>query len=207
MSQRVRRLSVFAATKPMGLHLCPRSTVAHEHSRRFLAERQTGCGDPLRRRLPGLPRRQLDHRPGIARARWPMTDRLLPDGLMPGRTTPSFTHETVPNALRNAHHTTVWAELIVERGSVLFVEEDPTMAGPRHGRFITTHRPQPQTPCGTGARSRVPGPVLRRPVNQSPALAALRTVHPALLTQRFLSEALGHQSLSEQLRPTVSVSS
>ena len=99
--------------------------MAHEHSRRFLAERQTGCGDPLRRRLPGLPRRQLDHRPGIARARWPMTDRLLPDGLMPGRTTPSFTHETVPNALRNAHHTTVWAELIVERGSVLFVEEDP----------------------------------------------------------------------------------
>jgi tellurite resistance-related uncharacterized protein len=54
-----------------------------------------------------------------------MTDRLLPDGLTPGRATPSFTDETVPNALRNAHHTTVWAELIVEQGNVLFVEEDP----------------------------------------------------------------------------------
>ena len=54
-----------------------------------------------------------------------MTDRVLPDALTLGRSTPVFTDKTVPNALRNAHHTTVWAELIVEHGTVVFVEEDP----------------------------------------------------------------------------------
>lgn len=54
-----------------------------------------------------------------------MTERMLPTGLTPGRSTPSFTDNTVPTALRNAHHTTVWAELIVEQGTVVFVEEDP----------------------------------------------------------------------------------
>ncbi|MFT5268294.1 MAG: tellurite resistance-related uncharacterized protein, partial [Acidimicrobiales bacterium] len=33
------------------------------------------------------------------------------------------TDKTVPAALRNAHHTAVWAELVVEQGAVLFVEE------------------------------------------------------------------------------------
>ena len=55
-----------------------------------------------------------------------MTARVLPDGLALARATPSFTHETVPTALRNAHHTTVWAELVVEQGAVVFVEEDPS---------------------------------------------------------------------------------
>jgi len=54
-----------------------------------------------------------------------MTDRVLPAGSTPARNTPSFTDETVPVALRNAHHTTVWAELVVEQGAVVFVEEDP----------------------------------------------------------------------------------
>ncbi len=54
-----------------------------------------------------------------------MTERRVPDGAVPGRTTPSFTDATVPPALLHAHHTTVWAELVVESGAVLFVEEDP----------------------------------------------------------------------------------
>lgn len=54
-----------------------------------------------------------------------MTDRQLPADATPARTTPSFTSETVPKALCNAHHATVWAELVVEHGAVLFIEEDP----------------------------------------------------------------------------------
>jgi len=54
-----------------------------------------------------------------------MTDRVLPAGSTPGRSTPLFTDQTVPPALRSAHHTTVWAELVVEHGEVIFVEEDP----------------------------------------------------------------------------------
>jgi tellurite resistance-related uncharacterized protein len=54
-----------------------------------------------------------------------MTDRVLPPGVIAARATPTFTVETVPAALRNAHHTSVWAELVVERGAVLFVEEEP----------------------------------------------------------------------------------
>ena len=54
-----------------------------------------------------------------------MTDRALPPGVIAARATPSFTGETVPTALRNAHRTTVWAELVVEQGAVLFIEEEP----------------------------------------------------------------------------------
>lgn len=54
-----------------------------------------------------------------------MTDRALPPGVTAARATPSLTVETVPPALRNAHHTTVWAELVAERGAVLFIEEEP----------------------------------------------------------------------------------
>lgn len=70
-----------------------------------------------------------------------MTGRVLPDGLTRGRSTPVFTEETVPNALRNAHHTTVWAELIVEHGTVVFVEEDPAWQ-----RVVTGGCSQPIVP-------------------------------------------------------------
>ena len=72
-----------------------------------------------------------------------MTERLLPNGLQPGRTTPSFTRDTVPAALRSAHHTTVWAELMVEQGAVLFVEEDPswqTQVTAGHSQVIVPNR-------------------------------------------------------------------
>ena len=51
--------------------------------------------------------------------------RKIPEGSIAGRTTPEFTAETVPNALLHNHHTTVWAELIVEQGSVRFVQDEP----------------------------------------------------------------------------------
>ncbi|NNE72225.1 MAG: DUF1971 domain-containing protein [Acidimicrobiales bacterium] len=51
-------------------------------------------------------------------------ERQLPAGLVTGRITPTFTAQSVPAALRRAHHTTVWAELVVQAGSVDFVEED-----------------------------------------------------------------------------------
>ena len=54
-----------------------------------------------------------------------MTERILPPGSVPGRQTPSFTEQSVPAALLRAHHTTVWAELVVESGALTFVEEDP----------------------------------------------------------------------------------
>ncbi len=53
------------------------------------------------------------------------TERFIPPGSITGRKTPSFTDETVPTALQRAHHTTIWAELVVESGVVTFVEEDP----------------------------------------------------------------------------------
>ncbi len=56
-----------------------------------------------------------------------MTERAIPSGSVAGRKTPSFTAETVPTALQNAHHTTVWAELVVESGVVTFVGEDPPL--------------------------------------------------------------------------------
>jgi len=54
-----------------------------------------------------------------------MTERKLPAGLEPERTTSTFTADSVPPGLLRAHHTTVWAELVVEAGTVVFVEEDP----------------------------------------------------------------------------------
>jgi len=54
-----------------------------------------------------------------------MTERKLPAGLEPERTTTTFTADLVPPGLLRAHHTTVWAELVVEAGTVVFVEEDP----------------------------------------------------------------------------------
>ena len=54
-----------------------------------------------------------------------MAERAVPSGATVERKTPSFTPETVPPALLAAHHTTVWAQLVVEAGVVTFVEEDP----------------------------------------------------------------------------------
>lgn len=66
-----------------------------------------------------------------------MNRRSLPHGVVEGRRTPTFDESSTPPALRSAHHTTVWAELVVEAGEVVFVEEasgeETTVpAGSRH---------------------------------------------------------------------------
>ena len=50
-------------------------------------------------------------------------NRELPRGVVPGRKTPTFTASSVPPALLEAHHTTVWAELVLLEGSVGFTYE------------------------------------------------------------------------------------
>lgn len=55
-------------------------------------------------------------------------NRELPEGVVPGRKTPTFTETSVPPALLKAHHTTVWAELVVLEGSVEFTYEE--VSGP-----------------------------------------------------------------------------
>lgn len=50
-------------------------------------------------------------------------NRELPQGVVPGRKTSTFTVSSVPPALLKAHHTTVWAELVVLEGSVEFTYE------------------------------------------------------------------------------------
>ena len=47
----------------------------------------------------------------------------VPQEAVPGRRTPSFTAESMPPALGRAHLTSVWAELVVEEGSVDFADE------------------------------------------------------------------------------------
>ena len=51
--------------------------------------------------------------------------RIIPLAAVPGRRTPTFDAESVPPALLRAHITKAWAELIVVKGSVLFVDESP----------------------------------------------------------------------------------
>lgn len=53
----------------------------------------------------------------------------LPDGLVVGRRTPTFTAETVPPALTKAHLTAAWAVVEVEAGALEFVDE---ATGDRH---------------------------------------------------------------------------
>ena len=48
----------------------------------------------------------------------------IPATAVPRRRTRTFTAATMPAGLSRAHLTTVWAELVVLAGSVLFVEED-----------------------------------------------------------------------------------
>ncbi len=73
----------------------------------------------------------------------PHPDRRLPAGLNLGRRTPVFSAATVPAGLLGQHHTTVWARLEVEQGSVVFIEEDPpwqTVATPEHPVIIIPDR-------------------------------------------------------------------
>lgn len=72
------------------------------------------------------------------------SDRKLPEGSVPGRRTPTFTHESVPPGLLKSHHTSVWATLVVISGSVEFVEENPewhTIATPGNPAVIVPNRP------------------------------------------------------------------
>jgi tellurite resistance-related uncharacterized protein len=50
--------------------------------------------------------------------------RRRPPGLRVARRTPIFTAATTPPALRRAHRTSVWAELVVVAGEVVFRDED-----------------------------------------------------------------------------------
>ncbi|WP_428115244.1 DUF1971 domain-containing protein [Candidatus Poriferisodalis sp.] len=49
----------------------------------------------------------------------------VPATAVRGRRTPTFSLDTVPAALTNAHVTATWAELVVLGGSVVFVDESP----------------------------------------------------------------------------------
>ena len=57
----------------------------------------------------------------------------LPTNVTPGRRTPTFTAASVPAGLLRAHRAAVWAQLVVEAGTVRFVDEasgTETMATP-----------------------------------------------------------------------------
>ena len=61
----------------------------------------------------------------------------LPRDAAPVRRTPSFTAASMPPALGRAHLTSVWAELVVEEGSVLFADENPRrVAVPAGSRIV-----------------------------------------------------------------------
>lgn len=62
--------------------------------------------------------------PPFADRCWRCDARVIPVGTEIARTTPVWTASTVPPALRSAHATSAWAELLVERGTVVFVEDD-----------------------------------------------------------------------------------
>lgn len=96
----------------------------------------------MRRRVASVPvgrgswqRLECGHQPEQAAAvggdvvDCPSCDRRsLPRGLRVARRTPTFTSATTPAALRRAHRTTVWAELMVTAGVVEFRDEDPLHA-------------------------------------------------------------------------------
>lgn len=50
-------------------------------------------------------------------------DAEVPPTAVPVRRTPSFMAASMPPALGRDHLTAVWAELVVEKGSVLFADE------------------------------------------------------------------------------------
>lgn len=47
----------------------------------------------------------------------------VPPTAVPVRRTPSFTAASMPPALGRSHRTSVWAELVVEEGAVLFADD------------------------------------------------------------------------------------
>lgn len=53
-----------------------------------------------------------------------MTEVRLPAGLVEGRRTPRFDTSTLPGPLADVHRTTVWGELVVEAGTVRYVDLD-----------------------------------------------------------------------------------
>jgi len=53
-----------------------------------------------------------------------MTEPTLPPDLVEARRTPLFDFSTLPTPLAESHRTTVWAELVVQAGSVRYVDLD-----------------------------------------------------------------------------------
>lgn len=51
-----------------------------------------------------------------------MTEPVLPPGLIEARRTPEFDAESVPAGLLGSHHTTVWAQIHVLSGTLVFRE-------------------------------------------------------------------------------------
>ena len=51
--------------------------------------------------------------------------RAMPQAVVEGRTTRTFTAESVPAALLSNHRTNAWARLVVTTGSVSFHEDEP----------------------------------------------------------------------------------
>ena len=67
-----------------------------------------------------------------------MTDEQIevPPTARAVRRTPSFTTTSMPPALGRSHRTSVWAELVVEEGSVLFADDQSRRVVVRAGHRI-----------------------------------------------------------------------
>lgn len=74
----------------------------------------TSSRAPTDRRTRGAP----------SRYRAFVDEPTIPEHVSPVRRTKDFTSTSVPAGLRRAHHTSVWAEVVVTEGSVVFVDED-----------------------------------------------------------------------------------
>lgn len=61
----------------------------------------------------------------------------VPASARPARRTPTFTAESLPAGLSREHRTTVWAELVVLAGSVLFVDGPGRRVGASPDRRVT----------------------------------------------------------------------
>ncbi len=51
-----------------------------------------------------------------------MGEPKLPAALVEARRTPLFDYSTLPDSLATSHRTTVWAELMVQAGTVRYVD-------------------------------------------------------------------------------------
>ena len=65
---------------------------------------------------------------------------------MPGRTTPTFDAGSVPAGLLRAHRTVVWAQLVVSRGTVTFVDEGDDVVSARSKTVVTPNEPHTISP-------------------------------------------------------------